>query len=197
MSHMLDEKELCAQAKLMQSYGAHGVILMDSAGAYLMPDVEKKVSVLVNELSIPVGFHAHNNLGLAVANSITAINAGATIIDGTAKGFGAGAGNTAIELLVAVLQKQALAQHIDLFKLLDATDIAEKSLMEHVPYPKSINVASSIYGVFSGFEKLVTELAKKHFLDPKVVFKALGDQKVIAGQEDIVIEIVQKLSRAK
>ena len=92
MSHMAPVDILVEQAAKMEAYGAEAVILMDSAGAMLPPDVTQRVGALVRNLSIPVGFHAHNNLGMAVANSVAAVHAGATIIDGTARGFGPGAG---------------------------------------------------------------------------------------------------------
>lgn len=105
MSHMLDKHRLLEQAEKFQSYGANGVSLYDSAGSYLPNDVTEKISHLVKNLKISVGFHAHNNLGLAIANSIAAVNAGAKIIDGSIKGFGAGAGNAQLEVLVAVFCK--------------------------------------------------------------------------------------------
>jgi len=68
MSHMVDEEVLCAEAAKLADYGAEAVILMDSAGNYLPADVARKVGHLVANLAITVGFHAHNNLGLAIAN---------------------------------------------------------------------------------------------------------------------------------
>jgi 4-hydroxy 2-oxovalerate aldolase len=103
MSHMVSGEVLLEETKKMQSYGAQGIVLMDSAGAYFPADVTAKVGLLAAKLEVPVGFHAHNNLGLAVANSIAALEAGARIVDGTGRGFGAGAGNAPIELIAAVL----------------------------------------------------------------------------------------------
>jgi len=74
---------------------------MGSAGAYLQKKVYKKVESLVWRLTIPVGFHSHNNLGLSISNAISAVEAGTTILDGTIKEFGEGAGNAPIEVLVA------------------------------------------------------------------------------------------------
>ena len=102
MSHMADVPTLCAEARKMESYGAEAIIIMDSAGYYLPEDVTERIGALTAGLSIPVGFHGHNNLGMAVANSVAAIRAGASILDACARGFGAGAGNTQIEALVPV-----------------------------------------------------------------------------------------------
>ena len=92
MSHMASAAVLLEEAQKMELYGAEGIVIMDSAGAYLPNDVEEKITALVNGLKVPVGFHAHNNLGMATANSIAAIASGAKLLDATARGFGAGAG---------------------------------------------------------------------------------------------------------
>ena len=86
MSHTASVATLVEQARLMQGYGANAIILMDSAGAYTTADVRQRIGALADDLDEDVGFHAHNNLGLAVANSLAAIEAGATIIEVTARG---------------------------------------------------------------------------------------------------------------
>ena len=75
-----------------------------------------------DNLKVPIGHHAHNNLGVAVANSLAAIDAGATYIDGSLIGLGAGAGNTPTEMLVAVLKKMNIETNADLDKTIDAGD---------------------------------------------------------------------------
>ncbi len=195
MTHMASKETLLEEARKMESYGAQGVILMDSAGAYLPMDVREKVGILAENLNIPVGFHAHNNLSMAVANSITAVEAGASILDGTAKGFGAGAGNTPIEIMVAVLGKLGYSTGIDLYKILDASDIAEKELMKILPSIKSVSVVSGLAGVFSGFSKHVERVANEYKLDPRDIFFELGKRKVVGGQEDIIVEVAIQLSQ--
>ncbi len=152
---------------------------------------------MVNNLTIPVGFHAHNNLGMAIANSIAAAEAGATILDGTARGFGAGAGNAQLEVLVAILEKMGYSTGIDLYKILDLSDIAEKDLIDVLPSIKSTNIVSGLAGVFSGFLKPVHRIAQKYGVDPRDVFFELGRRKVVAGQEDIIIEVAMELSQSQ
>jgi 4-hydroxy 2-oxovalerate aldolase len=194
MSHMASKELLAEEALKMESYGAEAVVIMDSAGAYLPSDVTERITELVKNLTIPVGFHGHNNLGMAVANSVAAVQAGAIILDGTARGFGAGSGNTQLEVLVAVLEKMGFSTGIDLYKMLDAADIAEKELMPVIPSIKSISVVSGLSGVFSGFAKHVERISKEYGVNPKDVFFELGHRKVVAGQEDLIIEVAMKLS---
>jgi len=195
MSHMASAEVLVEEAQKMELYGAEGIIIMDSAGAYLPSDVQEKISALVNGLKVPVGFHAHNNLGMAIANSIMAIESGAKMLDATARGFGAGAGNAQIEVLVAVLEKMNYITAIDLFKILDASDVAEEKVVTTVPIIKSDSIVSGLSGVFSGFSKHVTRISSEYEVDSRDVYRELGKRKIVAGQEDIIIEVVMDLIR--
>lgn len=195
MSHMASKEILLEEALKMQSYGAEGVVLYDSAGAYLPHDVIEKISFLVTNLNVPVGFHAHNNLGMAIANSLTAVESGARIIDGAIRGFGAGAGNAQLEVLVAVFQKLEYETGISLYKILDAAEMAQEKILEELPAIKNLSIVSGLSGVFSGFAKHVSRLAKEYELDPRDIFIELGRRKVVAGQEDLIIEVALDLRR--
>lgn len=196
MSHMLDATGLLEQAKLMESYGAQGVILMDSAGAYLMDDVKEKVEKLVSGLSIAVGFHAHNNLGLAVSNSLVAIEHGATIIDGTSRGLGAGAGNVPLEVVVALFDRMNLETGVELYPLMDGGDIVS-SWVPHLPEINSVTLSSGLAGVFSGFAPHVIKAAKAYGVDVRDILSELGRRQIVAGQEDMIIEIAKMLGSLK
>ncbi|MBF0206342.1 MAG: 4-hydroxy-2-oxovalerate aldolase [Oligoflexia bacterium] len=193
-SHMASAETLIEECKKMESYGAEGVILMDSAGNYLPSDVYEKVSALVKNIHIPIGFHAHNNLSMAVANSVAAVEAGALIVDGTSRGFGAGAGNTPIEVLVAVLEKMGYDTGIDLYKILDASEIADKDILNSKPTIDSTSIVSGLAGVFSAFKKHVIRVSAEYNVDSRDVFFELGRRKVVGGQEDLIVEIAIELS---
>jgi 4-hydroxy 2-oxovalerate aldolase len=195
MSHMVSREVLLEEAKKMQSYGAQGIVLMDSAGAYFPSDVTGKIGLLADKLDVPVGFHAHNNLGLSIANSLAALEAGARIIDGTAKGFGAGAGNAPLELLAAVLRQRGYTTDIDLYKALDAADVAATLFAGSLPDSNGITIVSGLAGVFSGFAKPVQRAATQLGVDPRDIFFELGRRKVVGGQEDIILEVASELAR--
>jgi 4-hydroxy 2-oxovalerate aldolase len=188
MSHMASPETLVNEAKKMESYGAEGLIIMDSAGVYLPADVKKRIETLIGAIKIPVGFHAHNNLGMGIANSVVAVEAGASIIDGSARGFGAGAGNAQLEVLVAVFQQMGYETGIDLYKILDAADLAEKSMITSLPYISSTSIVSGMSGVFSGFIKHVNAIGAEHGVDPRDIFFELGRRKAVAGQESLILE---------
>jgi 4-hydroxy 2-oxovalerate aldolase len=194
MTHMASKETLLEECLKMESYGAQGVILMDSAGAFMPKDVTEKIGLLVNTLKIPVGFHAHINLGLAIANSIAAVEAGALILDATACGMGGGTGNAQIEVLVPVLDKLGYSTGIDLYKILDASQVAEKQLMDTRPSINPISIISGLAGVFSGFTKHVERVAAEYNIDARDIFFELGKRKVVAGQEDLIVEVAIQLS---
>ncbi len=193
MSHMAPDDLLCEECGKLESYGANGVILMDSAGASLPSDIAQRVGAVVKSVGIPVGFHGHNNLGMAIANAIAAVEAGARILDGCSRGFGAGSGNAQLEVLVAVLEKMGYGTGIDLYKVLDLSDIAERHLMTAIPSITPVSIVSGLAGVFSGFAKHVERVAAEYGVDPRDIFFELGRMRVVAGQEDRILDVAQKL----
>ena len=197
MSHMAAPNVLLEEAKKMESYGAEAIIVMDSAGAYFPSDVTERISTLVDGLSIPVGFHGHNNLGMAVINSVAAVDAGASIIDGSIRGFGAGAGNTQLEVLVAVFERLGFETGIDLYKILDAADIAAKEFNPVAPFSSPMSIVSGLAGVFSGFAKHVAQAAIEYQVDPRDIFFELGKRNAVAGQESLIIEVALELAKHK
>jgi 4-hydroxy 2-oxovalerate aldolase len=197
MSHMASAEILLEESKKMQSYGAQGIVLMDSAGAYFPRDVVEKIGLLASRLDVPVGFHAHHNLGLSIANSLAALESGARIVDGTSKGFGAGAGNAPLEMLAAVLKQQGYTTSVDLYAALDAAEVAARLFAGSLPDSNGITIVSGLAGVFSGFAKPVQRAAKQMGVDPRDVFFELGKRKVVGGQEDIIIEVASELARLK
>ena len=194
MSHMCTPIQLVEQAKKMQSYGAEAFVMMDSAGAFLPDDITERVSRLVDALDIPVGFHGHNNLGVGIGNSIAAVKAGSSILDGSIRGFGGGAGNTQLEVLVAVLHKMGYNTGIDLYKILDAASIAEKEFNPVPPYISPQSVISGISGVVSVFAKQVASAAIEYGVDGRDIFMELGKRKAVAGQENLIIEVAMELA---
>lgn len=196
MSHMLPPDELLKQAILMQEYGAKGIILMDSAGIYLPHETTEKISILVNGLKVHVGFHAHNNLGMAIANSVAAVEAGATIIDATSRGLGAGAGNCQLEVFVAIMEKMGYHTNLDLYKLMDNSEYIA-TVMKKPQEISSIELTSGLSGVFSGFAPHALHKAKEFKVDARDILMELGKRKIVAGQEDIIIDVAIQLANKK
>ncbi len=198
MYHLATTDRVLEEAKKMQSYGADGVILMDSAGASTPELVKSTVCSLVEALDIEVGFHAHNNLGLAVANTYIAVQEGATIIDGTLRGLGAGAGNCPIEAVAALLQKEQYDLGLNLYQLFDVSkEIVAPLMNPPLSGLDDISIVSGMAGVFSAFKVHVINASREFKVDPRDIFMELGRQKVVAGQEDKIVEIAEKLQKGE
>lgn len=200
MAHMADIDKLVEQALIMESYGADVVYVTDSAGALLPDDVYARVTALKKALRVPVGHHAHDNLGCAIANSLSAAKAGATYIDGSLGGMGAGAGNAATEMLVGALKKSGYEVEADLFKTMDA---AEKVLLPLVvekgkPLPRhdSNSLIMGYAGVYSSFMLHAKKGAERFGVDVRDVLIELGKRKAVGGQEDWIIQVAYDLAKA-
>lgn len=195
MAHMVEPEKLVEQAKLMESYGADVVYATDSAGALLPNEVTERIELLVKELNIEVGFHGHNNLGLAMANTLAAAKAGATYLDGSARALGAGAGNTQTEVMIGVLDKAGYETGVDLYKIMD---VAEDLIAPIITTPQIIDRDSltlGYAGVYSSFKLFAQRSGKRHGLDSRDILVELGKQKVVGGQEDMVEDIASDMAK--
>ncbi len=197
MTHMLEPEGIAEQAKKMESYGADYINLADSAGALLPNGVKERVEAVRAAVSIPVGFHAHNNLSLAVANSLAAIEGGATYVDATLRGLGAGAGNTQIEVLAGVLERKGIPTGLDFYGLIDAS---EQSVAPIMLRPQIIDGGSLMLGyagVYSSFLLHVFEAAKRFSLEPRDILVEVGRRKMVGGQEDLIIDVAYDLAERR
>lgn len=197
MAHMADADIVLEEALKMESYGADVVYVTDSGGAMLPVDVKNKISLLKRNLKIPIGHHSHNNLGVSIANSIAAIEAGATYIDGALSGLGAGAGNTAIETLVAVLNRMDIQHNVDLYKVMDASTKALLPILEKKGLSPQSNLDAMMIGyagVYSSFLLHAKRASERFNVDVRDILMELGKRGAVGGQEDWIIEVAHELS---
>jgi 4-hydroxy 2-oxovalerate aldolase len=197
MSALITPQELLEQAKIMEGYGAKAIVIMDSTGTYLPFDVQQRIALLKSNLSIAVGFHAHNNLGCAVANSLTAVEFGADYIDGCIRGFGAGAGNAPLELLIPVLEQSGFQVGINFQETIKEADNVMDYLVPSAPITTPINILTGLKKLFSGFEKPIVSASKLYGIEYSSLIFELGNRKLVAGQEDLILEVAQKLKKNK
>lgn len=198
MAHMADADRLVEEALKMESYGADVVYTTDSAGTMLPMDVKEKISALKRNLKVPLGHHSHNNLGLAIANSIAAIEAGATYIDGSLSGLGAGAGNTSTETLVAVLNRMGIEHNADLYKTIDASSRALVPILQSKGINPQVNLDAMMIGyagVYSSFLLHAKKAAIRFNVDVRDILLELGRRNAVGGQEDWIIEVAYELKQ--
>jgi 4-hydroxy 2-oxovalerate aldolase len=195
MAHMIEPAQLAEQAALMASYGATCVYIVDSAGALVPDAVRQRVDALA-EVVPAVGFHGHNNLGLAVGNTIAAVEVGATQIDGCLRGLGAGAGNAPTELLAAVLDRMGLGSDLDVFGLCDVAERVVAPLMPYQPVPDRESIALGYAGVYSTFLLHAKRHGERLGIDPREILTELGNRRAVAGQEDWIVDVAEDLARS-
>ncbi|MFV0393727.1 MAG: 4-hydroxy-2-oxovalerate aldolase [Coprobacillaceae bacterium] len=194
MSHMATPDVIATQAKLMESYGADYINIADSAGHMLPSQVHEVIEKVVAAVSIPVGFHAHNNLALAMGNTIAALEAGATYIDGTLCGLGAGAGNTQTEVLAGVLQLLGYNTELDFYGLMDVANNVVTPIMQRPQIVDANSLMLGYAGVYSSFLLHVQRAAEKFKLEPRDILVELGNRKMVGGQEDMIIDVAYQLA---
>jgi 4-hydroxy 2-oxovalerate aldolase len=194
MSALIDTKKLVEQSKIMESYGAEAIIIMDSTGTYLPLDVKERILSLKENISIKIGFHAHNNLGCAISNSLIAVQSGADLLDACIRGFGAGAGNAALEILIPVLEQSGFKTNINFKQTIKEADNVMNYLIPEAPSISPINVLTGLNKLFSGFEKPIIKASKLYNIEYSSLIFELGNRKLVAGQEDLILEIAQKFN---
>ncbi|MDF1828523.1 MAG: 4-hydroxy-2-oxovalerate/4-hydroxy-2-oxohexanoate aldolase [Cycloclasticus pugetii] len=199
MAHLNTAKGLAEQAALMESYGAQTVYLTDSAGYMLPEDVTRCISALRDTLKpeTEIGFHGHHNLGMGIANSIAAIEAGASRIDGSAAGLGAGAGNTPLEVFAAVCERMGIETGIDLFKLMDLSENIILPLMDHVIRVDRESLTLGYAGVYSTFLLHAKRAAERFGIPARDILVELGRKKMIAGQEDMIVDTAMTMAKQR
>ncbi|MDO8280968.1 MAG: 4-hydroxy-2-oxovalerate aldolase [Burkholderiaceae bacterium] len=199
MAHMAPAETLVKQAKLMESYGANCIYVTDSAG-YMLPDGVTEYIDAVRQALKPeteLGFHGHHNLAMGVANSIAAVAAGATRIDAAAAGLGAGAGNTPMEVFIAVCKRMGIETGVDLFKIQDVAEDLVVPLMDHMVRVDRDSLTLGYAGVYSSFLLFARRAEAKYGIPARDILVELGRQKMVGGQEDMIEDTALTLQKMR
>ncbi|MDQ8936905.1 4-hydroxy-2-oxovalerate aldolase [Acinetobacter rudis] len=199
LAHMATPAQLLEQAEKMVAYGANCIYVTDSAGYMLPKDVSERIATLRQhfDAKIEIGFHGHHNLAMGVANSVAAVEAGANRIDAAAAGLGAGAGNTPLELFIAVANRMGMETGIDLFKVQDIAEDLVIPMMTH-PIRADRDAATLGYaGVYSSFLLFAKRAEAKYGVSAREILLELGRRGTVGGQEDMIEDLALTMAKAK
>jgi 4-hydroxy-2-oxovalerate/4-hydroxy-2-oxohexanoate aldolase len=183
----------------MESYGANCVYVTDSAG-YMLPDDVKERLTAVRQALDPkteLGFHGHHNMAMGIANSIAAIECGANRIDAAAAGLGAGAGNTPMEVFIAVCDRMGIETGVDVFKIQDVAEDLVVPIMDHVIRIDRDSLTLGYAGVYSSFLLFAKRAEKKYGISARELLVELGRKGMVGGQEDMIEDTAMTLAKAR
>ena len=188
MSHMATKQQLLEQARMAKNAGADGIILMDSAGHFLPQRTGETAAYLRDNLDIPLGFHAHNNLGMAAANVLASIENGFGIVDGCCCGLGAASGNAQLEMIVTLLEANGYHTGIDIPSLFELAEYTRRRILREIPFSNPLNIVSGMHGITSAFASHIEKAAREFGVEPVALCEELAKFRPVAGQEDLIIE---------
>ncbi len=199
MAHSVPPEVLAVQARIMAEAGCQCVYVTDSAGALILDQVAERVAAVLEALpeGVAVGFHGHENLALGVANTIAAIRAGATQVDGCTRRFGAGAGNTPTEALVAVCDKLDIRTGVDPLALIDVAEEIVRPIMDDEPALSRMALIMGYTGVYSSFLRHAYRAAERYGVSGADILLECGRRHLVGGQEDQIIDIASGLATAE
>lgn len=191
-SYTLPPDELAEQAALAESYGADLVCVVDSAGCLLPRQVGEYVCVMRDRVSLAIGFHGHDNLSLAVANTVAAIEAGADRVDSTLQGMGRGGGNATTEVLIPVLMRMGLAGDIDINRLMDISGRLIRPLLPAKGWDP-INITSGYAGFHSSFLTTILKYADLYAVDARDLIVGVCEVDQVSASEELVESVAASL----
>lgn len=192
-SYALKPEKFKEKVLIADSFEPDIICIVDSAGGMFQKDIRTYVRIIKDEISAKIGFHGHNNLMLAVANSLTAIEEGVKIIDSSLLGMGRGGGNAQTEVLATIFEKKGFSLDLDIYKLMDLGDEYVKPLMNRLQGILQLDVTAGFAQFHSSFLSKFIPIAEKHRIDLRDLIIRVSKIDKVSPSEEIINQIAEKI----
>lgn len=191
-SYASDATYFAQQARRSEEMGAQVVYLVDSAGGMLGTEVREYLQAVRYISKVPLGFHGHNNLGLAVSNSLIALEEDVALIDTSLQGLGRSAGNTPTELFLATLSRMNVETGVDMLATMDAGEKYIRPLMKEIGFP-SLDVVMGESQFHSSYMIIIREFCTTYSVDPRLLIQALCRHDKLNAPRKLVRRLAEQL----
>lgn len=193
-SYILSPTKLSDTIAKVKTYGADVAYLVDSAGCMLPEEIESYFETIRKKTDIMLGFHGHNNLGLAVSNSLKCIQLGFDFIDCSLQGLGRSLGNAPTEQLVMILEKQGYPLDIDVPRLLEYGYTIIKDVSKKTPM-HPLDLVCGYSGFHSSFLKDIYRCCSEKNVDPMRLIIAYSKENKAIMDYELLCKIADKLPK--
>lgn len=118
-SYTASPSDFAEASKEVHEAGANCVYIVDSAGSMDAGDIDEYITATRVQTDVKIGFHGHNNLGLAVDNTLYCIKKGADFVDCSFQGLGRSLGNASLEQVIMLMTKRGYSNGFDIPRVLE------------------------------------------------------------------------------
>ncbi len=192
-SYALAPEAMAEKALLLEDYGADLLCVVDSAGGMLPHELESYFHAIRARSNIPLGFHGHNNLGLAVAHSLKAVELGAVVVDSSLQGLGRSSGNAPTEQLLVALTRLGHDLGIDPIEVMDIGAKYIRPLIRRGGHA-SLDLVSGYAQFHSSYMGVIRQYASRYRVDPRRLILRLCQVNKIEAPPALVESLAQELS---
>lgn len=169
-SHALSADEMGRRVRTLSEAGVSGAYLVDSSGGMLPQEIADRAVAMRSSADFLLGFHGHDNLGLATAHSLSVADCGFDIIDSTLQGIGRSAGNTSSERFIGLMTRLGWQHGYDLIEVLKA---GQELVRPELPQPgySGLDTLSGVCFFHTSFLPRLVNVAERYGIDPHVLMQ--------------------------
>lgn len=187
-------EEIANASNELYKRGVRCVYIVDSAGSMSASEIDKYITAIRNESNVHIGFHGHNNLGLAVDNTLYCIEKGVDFVDCTFQGLGRSLGNAPLEQVVMVMERRGYKTGFDIPRVLEygfagLRNIVDRKLVNPLDY------MCGYAGFHSGYLKDVYRCCSEKKVDPLRLIMEYGKENKLTMDYERLHELADSLPK--